>query len=790
MEALFSLKEIRSIHMSFVRFILLLILPLSLGAAELSGTVTSPHGDPLAKVTLTLAGLNRQTTTNLQGHYQFTDVPEGSYQITAYFAAFSSYDTKTIMLDAESTIQVDFTLDFELHSQLVVSASAREKPLAEMKSAVSVLGGEELTLQASATLGETLGALTGVSETGFAPGASRPIIRGLEGDRLRLLQGGMDQGDVSAIGPDHAVVIEPLLADQIEVLRGPAALRYGGQAIGGVVNVLDQRLPFILPDQPLTGDAQLLWGSDGQEKTITARTLATKGNLVFSAQGLARDRGDMTLPGGWVVEEDHDHEGEDHDHEETHTPESDTLDNSAVRHERIGAGLSWVTPQRQMGLSITRNEQRYGVPFHEHHDHEDAHEASSEEEEEEAIAIELEDLRLDFKGRWALNAPRWEAIETQVTWVDYQHQEIEGALTGTRFENQTAEWRTEALHHQWGWLTQGSLGAHVLFRDFSANGEEAYVPPNESTQAGIFAFEEKKWQHWHLEAGVRVETVERSVTGALPEHHHEEEEEHEEEEAMASQRDFSLWSTSLALAYSKEEGRSVAINLSMNERAPTPEELFAHGFHTATQRVEIGSSAFEKEKSVHLEGVIRWRGEGWHGDASLYHSEFDGFITPLPTGELEDGFEVLQYAQQDATFHGWEAHVDVDLIHRRAHHLTLGVTGDQVWAETDANENLPRIPPRKWRTKLNYHHHLWGATLEWLSVERQNDLATGETPTAGYDLLHASVHTRWFIGQSVATLMVRGRNLNDALAFNHLNWRKDELPLPGRRFDVLLKFQF
>ncbi len=744
--------------------------PPAAARGALSGRVVTDDGRPVAGAQVTLLELNRHATTGADGAFRFDNLPPGEYLIEAGEERVGTGLVRAAVA-AGSTAEVTVRLDLAVHREaIVVTAGAEPRSQLEIAQPTSVLAGDALERRLEASLGETLRNEPGVSSTYFGPGASRPVIRGLGGDRVRVLQGGLGAGDASSTSPDHAVSVDPLAAERIEVLRGPATLLYGSSAVGGVVNVIDRRIPERVPSSPVTGMVELRGGTVADERSGGARLDGGAGRLAWHLDVLKRETDDYEIPGfaesAALRRAEEEEGGEEEEHEEAFG----VLANSAIESEGANAGLSWIGDRGFLGVAVGGLDSLYGIPG----GHEEGEGGEEGEDEEEAgVRVDLEQRRFDLRGAVTTPFGPFRGASLRAGATEYEHRELEGEEIGTVFTNESREARLELVQRAFGALS-GSVGLQVLSRDFAAIGEEAFVPPTETDSWALFAFEELGRGDFSWQLGARYESQDVSA-----------------ETAGVSSRSFGGFSGSLGLVWHPETAFAVGLSLARSTKLPNAEELFSNGPHLATGAFEVGDPDLDEETSNGLDLSLR-RTEGRvRGEVNLFLNRFDDYIFEQATGEEEDGLPVFRYVQADAEFRGAELSGLVELYHGEPAHLDLELGADLVRAELrDSGDPLPRIPPRRYRLGLHYYGERWTATAEAQRVEEQDRVAPEELPTGGYTLANASVSYRFFFGDTLLDLMLRGTNLTDEEARNHASFLKDRVPLPGRDLTLVARFSF
>ncbi len=752
--------------------------PAARAAGVLAGKVQSLAGTPVADATVRLVELRRRTAVAADGSFRFEGIPAGDYLVEAESDRIGSA-VQRVRVTPGATSEVTLVLDLAVHrEEVLVTAGPDARGQSEVAQPTSVLSGDELDLRLAATLGETLAQQPGVSSTQFGAGASRPVIRGLGGDRIRVLEDGIGSGDASTTSPDHAVSLDPISAERIEVLRGPATLLYGSSAVGGVVNVIDERIPSYLPQAPVGGTVELRGGSAAEERSGNAALSGALGRFAWHAEYLNRETDDYDIPGFAesralrAEEEAEGGEGEGEEEEEAFG----VLPNSATESEGGSLGVSYIGENGFLGVSTNRLDSFYGIPGgHGHAEGEGGEEG--EEGEEAPVRIDLAQRRYDLRG--GLTRPFWvfRGANLRVGTSDYEHVELEGDEVGTRFRNEGFEGRLELLQRQAGALS-GSLGLQVLSRDFEAIGAEAFVPPSETDAWALFVYEQLVRGPWTVQAGGRYESQDvsaRVVDGA----------------GGSDERSFSAFSGSLGLIWQPNEDWSLGLSLARSAKLPNAEELFSNGPHLATDAFEIGDPGLSEEISLGADLSLRKRTGRFTGEVNLFANRFDDFIFEQATGEVMDGLDVFRYVQRDAEFRGAELAGVFQLYHGEPHHFDLELGADFVRAELrDTGEPLPRIPPRRYRLGVHYQGEQWQGRIEGLRVEEQDRVARFERPTEGHTLLNASVGYRLFVGDMVYDLLLRGTNLTDEEARNHVSFLKDRVPLPGRDVSLAVKLTF
>ncbi len=664
--------------------------------------------------------------------------------------------------------------------EIIVTGSPLTRSVDEAITGVSVLSGEELDSRLAATIGETLKLEPGVSATSFGAGASRPIIRGQGGDRVRVLTNGIGSIDASSASPDHAVSVEPAQAERIEVLRGAALLRYGSSGAGGVVNVIDGRIPSEMPDD-ITGALRLGGTSvdDGWDAAGSV-DIPIAGQFVLHLDGTKRSSEDYSIPGfaesaalraAEALEEEEEHDEDGHEHEDEEEAFG-IVENSFVETESYTAGLSYVGDRGFIGFAFHDFSSDYGVPGghgHEEGEEEENHDEDEEhegEEEEELVTIGLAQQRFDVNGRLELDG-FFQQIDLFAGVADYKHTEFEGDEIGTVFTNEGHEIRIEAVQReQNGW--QAAYGVQLRKRDFSAIGDEAFVPPTTTDQLGLYTFHQKEVGDLHLEGSARFERTDQ------------------EESIGTGARRFNAVSLSVGGDAHLSDAVRIGGTVFRTERAPTTEELFSNGPHLATDQFELGDPTLGLETSTGIEAAFRHREDGHFLTANVFYTDYSDYIFEAATGEIEDGLDVFQFTAQDATFRGFEVQGGMDLGQISGFDISGDALVEYVRAKTDSG-NLPRIPPLSMLVGLEGEMDSLKLRSEVEYAAEQNKVSAFDTPTEDYTLVNVFADYR---ASENITVSVSALNLFDDEARQHSSFLKELIPLPGRNFRVSLKGTF
>ncbi|MCW1717565.1 TonB-dependent receptor [Pseudoalteromonas sp. A3] len=764
-------------------------------AATVTGKITDDKNQPIENAAVHVHGKDQGVKTNVQGEFSI-DVDS---QSQLHVSKDNFIDSRIAVNENSNNVTVSLTPTSV--ETVVVYASALHKNSLEMISPVSVLSGDELKNKSKATLGETLKGLPGVNASYFGPVSSSPIIRGLDGPRVKITQNGLDASDASRIGPDHATSSDSLAAEQIEVLRGPSTLLYGSGAIGGVVNVVDNRIPTSNLDD-LTGAAEYSHDTVSNSNTVAAKLETGNDGFNFHFDGTKRSGDDYETPTFNITDEDGD--------VETHN----SVENTFIDSDTFNVGTSYVGDHLTVGFSYGSIETDYGIPGHEHHDHdhegetEEEHDEHADEEEEESVYAHLEQDRWQGLISYALDNNWIENINLRVGYTDYKHSEIEDGEIGTTFKNETTEARLNVEHKLAQW--HGMMGYHYSESDYDAIGEEAFTPASVTTTHALYLLEEREFGDVTLELGARIEDYEitSTITESEHAHDHDEEEDHDEgeEESIAYSESFTNVSASAGAIWQYTPGQSVALSLSHSERAPLSAELLSNGLHIATGTYELGlgyhiednevhfePEDIKQEKSTNLDFSFRRFSGDFGYTVNFFYNDIKNFYYQQNTGlvyDEEDGLEsaigahddavaVYQFASKDAELYG----VEFDVHYQIVPNAMVKVFGDSTRAKLKDDEgNLPRIPANKLGSELQYNVGDLQLTLTGTHYFEQDNISAYETKTDGYTIVDAQANYQLSLGAIDTQLYLNVDNITDELGFVHSSFIKDKAPLPGRNF--------
>lgn len=653
-------------------------------------------------------------------------------------------------------------------NDVVVTGSRIRGP--DLLSGTTQVTGEQLTRDIRPSIGETLQHLPGVSATSFGPNASRPVLRGFQGERVSILTDGIGSLDVSSTSADHAVAINPLTADRIEVLRGPSALLYGTSAIGGVVNVIDSRIPRRVPQEHVHIDGILTYGSAANERSGNAAAdVPVGGNFVVHVDGNYSQTDDMDIGGYALAPALRAQALASADPDIRALAEiRGRLPNSAAKTWDVAAGAAWISGENNVGFSINHYDSLYGVPIRYSLDPAVA---------AEAPRLDIAQTRIDGRAEIDTGTGFLDSIQLRGGYSDYRHFELEesGAIA-TRFDSTGYEGRAEFVQStRGGW--GGGFGGQYMHRDFAVAGAEKFLPDNTTNQLGLFALETLDRGSFKAEASLRYEhtsldAVADPIIGN-----------------PAISRTFDALSAALGAQVTIAPGWRIGLNASRTERAPSVEELFANGPHGGTQSFEVGNPDIDLEKSWGLEATIRGAGNGYTLGVTAFQSWFNGFIYETPTGAVQDDLPVFQYFQANARYYGLEFEGSVKVGRIGNFDLNLDGVADYVHATIEGSGPAPRIPPLRVLGGIEAQSDRVNGRVEVEWVDDQDRIAAFETPTDGYTMVNASVSFRPFHDNS-SSIVLSANNLFDVVARRHASFLKDYAPLAGRDLRISARFTF
>lgn len=792
-------------------------------AQKISGKVVDHQGRAVSSATVNINGTDKTIITNAQGSFTFSELNIGNVELHTSAKNYA-HSNQYVLLEQDDISGIVIQLSPSVMEVIDVYATPLHSSTIESALPVNVISGDELKLKQASTLGETLKNEVGVHSSFYGSVASSPIIRGLDGPRVLITQNGLDVGDASRVGGDHAVSTETSTATQIEVLRGPATLFYGSGAIGGVVNVVDNRVPTSTD----TLAEWLLQYNDVSDENQGAFSLQTgNDNFAVHLDGFWRDAGDYKLPSDFDA---HAHEEEhEEDHEDENEESSSHLANSASKSSGFTIGSSYLFEQGFVGFSYGAMSRDYGIPGHAHHEEPALHENNEQEEHEEGTQAKMQQDRLQLLSEVNFDQHFIKQLAAKFAYTDYQHQEIEEGLVGTTFTNKSAEMKVDLYHQEYnGW--QGAWTFHYKGSDFKAIGEEAFAPPSQTDSFAIAWLEEKHFDNVLLQLGARIEQVTIDAQADdinFPDHDHDHDHGQDQENISFDQQKFNPFSVSTGLVWNYQTGYNIGLSLALSQRAPSAAELFSFGPHIGTNTFEVGAiydlsleeqqdgdeiqvavSPHDPELETAYSVDLTWR--KFEGDFGFVVSAFYNHVTDyyyqqntglffeseheehaLDLDDHDEGLPILVYQQDDVELYGVEA----EFVYQISSPLKASLFGDYINAQLSEGGNLPRIPPMRIGASLKYQGNSYDSEFSINHYFEQSDIAPLETETDGYSLIDMNMN--YYLNNigidglgNDLVFYVKANNLTDEVARVHSSFLKDVAPLPGRNFSVGLRGSF
>ncbi len=658
----------------------------------------------------------------------------------------------TLPLLILNTLPVYAESDHVQELDLILISTPLGQSTANSALPVSILTGDNLRMKASSTVGETLKDELGISNQSFGPGVGRPVIRGQSGSRVHVLQNGLGSLDVSSLSPDHANSTQALWAERIEVLKGPTTLLYGSGAIGGIVNVLDNRIPNSVPDARVQGAFEQRYNTVNEGKSSAFKLDGGKDNIAWHLDGFYRDSIDLQVP-----------------------VNDGRLNNTNTRARSGTAGFSFIGKQGFIGLSANHMDSTYGIPSNEH-----------EHEHEEQIRINQKQTRYDMKAEINEPLPFAEKLRLRLGYNDYQHIEIENGEAGTLFSNKGFESRLELIQKPWAFFDHGVLGMQTKNSRFSALGHEAVVPITDIDSVGFFSVQDIHTEHITYQFGLRVE--QQWMETALTKTSH----------TPVSFSTSALWSVT--------DEDSIKLTFSRSQRAPDVQELFANGAHHGTQSFEIGDSTLNNETSHNIELGFHIDHDWFQADINLFQNWVNDYITPVNSGLLfskntesvvnncvagDECLAIFNAQQQNAIFHGFEAQINIPLMETSYGNMESQLFSDYVRGQFTEGNDIPRMPPLRYGMQLSWNNPDWSSKVRITRAESQDNSGLNETETAGYWLLDLSANYRLNITDHAEMLLfVKANNLLDSEIRNSVSYLRNIAPEAGRGAEMGIRIEF
>ena len=709
---------------------------------EIEGVVRDAEtGEPLAGAQVSVVGSGIRAVTHGDGTFHLTGIAEGSYTLRADRLGYRGATAEVTVGDESAVVVIELVSSPIALQGLVVTSTISERGAAEALRPVRVMAGDELQRRMAATVAATLASMPGLAVTSMGPTVSQPVIRGLSGDRVLMLEDGTAAGDASNSGADHTTALDPSSARRIEVVRGPGALLYGGNALGGVINIIRDEIPSAVPHH-LTGAATL------QTQTVTG-SLAGSATAFFAAservpvrvEVAVRRAGDLQTPAG-------------------------TLLNTDGGLWSGGAGAAYVAEWGHMGASFRGYRNYYGIPGGFVGGH------------EEGVRIEME--RVASKFRTVVDKPAgfFRNLRFDATHTWYEHREIEPPdILGTQFVQQVASGDVLGRHGEWGPLAAGAMGARVSWEDFGYGGG-FYTPDTRRLKAALYLLEEVDLGSAQIEWGLRYDWTRADPV----------EEDRDSDIGEIRDRSFHSFSASLGILYNVGSGLTLGASVVRAFRSPDISELYSEGPHLAAYAFEVGNPSLEGEIGRGLDVFLRFESDRLRAEVTGFHNDIRDYVYGEDTGRLSRVLlPIYQFRGNNAVFTGFEAGVDADA----GRGLALeGVVSLVKGSLQDTDRPLPLVPPLKGHVALKYEQRLWFVRGEAEMAARQDRIGEFETPTDGYRVFNAAAGARLTLGGRLNVLTVSLDNATDTEYRNHLSRVKEIMPEGGRGLSVTYRIVF
>ncbi|GAA4360998.1 TonB-dependent receptor [Kangiella marina] len=770
-------------------------------AAEknLSGIITDDNNQPLEGVEVHLRAQNLSTTTDANGTFVFEGLEEGRYVLDIK-GGNEGHINRSVNHDGNDK---SISLTPDNAEVLVITGNPLEHSSLEMASPAVIISGDDLVKNRGANIGETLAQTPGINLSSFGAGAGRPVIRGQQGNRVTVLSNNSSTQDASNSSPDHWIAAEPLLAERVEVLKGPATLLYGGGAVGGAVNVVDNRIPQHLTNGLEGGfEARAADSTTGERSTVGTIT-ASAGNIAFNVDAFKSKSDDYDIPAFSEssflrAQEEGEHAGESEEEHAEHAEDyGGTLENTRTDTKGGSFGVSYIGDRGYIGMSFTEFERSYGLPGHAHGHEEHGEEEGEHEGEEhaEGVFLDLEQKRYNLKGQLSDPFSGFQNLKFNYSKTDYQHQEIEEGEVSTRFTNDAQELRLEAVHTSWnGW--QGAFGLQLSDSDFAAVGAETFIPASNTNNYGIFWLEEFDKGDWHTELGLRFDQQKIDVSGTA--------------NFVGAQRDDTAYSFAAGTVWHMNDTWSLPINFAVAQRLPSVEELYSNAGrdetnyvpHLATLSIEVGNENLNEETANNLDIGLRYHTDEVHASLSLFHNQVSDYIYlahheheedhDAGSGghEEHDEFPIFEFTQDDATFTGLEAEVDWTFGYQGDSYWKAGLFADYTRATLDNGGYLPRTPAKRFGGNIGFVQGDLNADFTAIKVDDQTQVADEELPTEGYTLINMSVGYNLYFDNADLLLFLKGDNMANEEIRDHASFLKDRTTRPARTLTAGFRLTF
>lgn len=743
-----------TLSLSFYLFVIIFLIGMNSAIAQISGTIVDGSTDePVPFAYIHLEEINRAITADRNGQFQFQNVPFGLYTLSVHRIGFRDFNREIEVTDSLGPLTIELQPVSVISEEITVTGQAESTTGSRLEHASTKILGEELRRNLGTTLSETLQNKAGFNERSSGPAPGRPVIRGLGDERVLILQDGERTGDVSAQSADHAVSIDPMGAEEIEVARGPAALAYGANAIGGVINVVRNQIPTSVPSS-VTGSVSLSGKTVNSEGAAAVDASIPMGRMAMNLDINGRTGSDFSTPKGIV-------------------------ENSSILNTHNTAGISYIGNNGYIGGSASYYYSEYGIPP----DPTGGHPSG--------VDIEMEKFQFDLRGERTFNNSFFRLVEARYSFVNYNHVELESnGSVGTEFGTLTANASAKVHNKEWGIFGSGSMGVWGEWQDYAIFG--ARTPDSNQYSAAAYIIQEGDAGDLHYELGSRYEYVlsqpkEERVSNQIGE---------------ISERSFSALATSASAIYGITNQFFVGSTFMHSFRAPTLEELYSEGPHLAAYSYEIGNPELDSERGIGLELFFRYRSNRFSAELAGYRNDFQNYLYAQDTGEqsiADPSLNNYQFVGESALFYGTEFSADIQLNNQFSVGGTLSYTiaernvseeEQQITGFSNDTRPLPMIPPLQGSVYGQFSKGNFTSTVRYKLSDKQTRLGEFETETDGYKLLSASVQYRFSTSGILHTVSLSGSNLLDTTYRDHLSRIKDVFPAPGRSVNLLYRLYF
>jgi len=739
---------------------------------------------PVKQAVIYIHEQDLKTKTDDQGSFDLGTLPAGDYELDIKASNQHHYNVTVSFTSGSNLIELgELVLD-----DLVVSAHPLDHNQLRMTMPVEIIDEEQLVMNRSLSIDQTVNQVAGIQSGSFGTGAGQVVIRGQQGPRVSVLSNGIGNQDAASVSPDHWVSSESLLATQVEVIKGPATLLYGGGAVGGLVNVVDQSIATSAYDA-FNGafEGRLSDSALDERAGVLSLNAPVSDRLMAHLSYFYNETDDYEIPGyaesRYLRDLMHaqDVHGDDHEEDEEH--EYGQLANSAVRSSGLQTGLSWLTDNGYWGVSFQNFDRKYGIPGHNHleEDHDDhgdiVQEHDDDMHDEHRVWIDLDKQAFQVRGLHRFDGGFFTQVKTHYGYTDYQHIEFDNGDPATTYSNEGHQWRLELNHqHRFGFV--GVWGLDWSTSDFSALGHEAYILPSTTDKLGLFLLEERQFGDLHWELGMRADRQKIS-TDLFQDN---------SETALSFATGFNL---------KLSDQFSLPIHLSSAQRLPTAEELYSNQSgidelipHLATGSFEVGNPDLQAEVSNNLDVGLKYRKDQWAANLNVFYNQMDDFIFLAYSGQMIDDWPVYHYSQQNATFKGFEANVAYSFDDAFNNQWRVKLFTDTTTAKLNTGEYVPRIPANRFGVSADWWRGAWSAQLKTIRVSKQENLSAGELPTDAYSQVDLSLNRLQITANSEWLWFIKGNNLLNEDIRDHASFIKDKAPRPGRSITAGLRVSF